>query len=117
MVPSVERHTAGLSFRATYSVLSGAARLSLSPHILAKNKNPHAHPSHTPVHCTHTQEHVFGPPIAPGDTLPCQSMTSSSSSPPLADHLPTPPAPSSAEQGRHFLCDVTRGALFNRAPL
>ena len=46
-----------------------------------------------------------------------QSMTCSSSSPPLADHLPTPPAPSSAEQGRHFLCDVTRGALFNRAPL
>ena len=28
-------------------------------------------------------------------------MTSSSSSPPITDHLPTPPVPSSAEQGRH----------------
>ena len=44
--------------RATYSVLPDAARLS--PHILTKNKNPRTHPSHTPVHCTHTQEHAFG---------------------------------------------------------
>ena len=75
--------------RAAHSVLTDAARLT--PHILTKNKNPRERPPRIPGHCTRTQKHISGPPIAPRSSSGHKRLTHPAS-PPAQVQSPSRPS-------------------------